>query len=436
MRPIRIGLIAAVLVALAAPGAAFAADKKDAKADAKTAISPDSLKKGMAAAPAVVQQAGLTCTVKSARLIGSVPADKKSGTGEREFYEVACNEGSGYVMGATKGGGVDVNSCLETMGGTTSCLLPDNAGAAATLGPALAKNGIACTPDKVRGIGQTTNDSFVEVSCQGGVGYILQLAKPADLSKPIKASNCLQYDAAPGGQLKCTLVEPAARLAVVDRYVTESKVSCAIKARRYIGQFKDGGEGYEAACEDGKGYVLRVNKDGTLAPAQECVKAPGLCELIDARQAMSEQAALYTRLAKAAGSNCDVDKYALFPSTPGKEVLEMACKDGNSAVGIFPASGKGEVLDCAHGMIAGYRCGPGKLKYDPVTADLKKLGKPDCTVSEMAVRGKTAAGVTQVEVACADGLPGYLMQYATPSSATEAVGCRLTQCTLPANKKS
>jgi hypothetical protein len=434
MRPIRIGLIAAVLVALAAPGAALAADKKPAAA-APSAISPDAIKKGMAAAPAVVQQAGLTCGVKAARLIGSVPADKKTGVGARDFYEVACNEGGGYVMGATKGGGVDVNSCLETMGGTTSCLLPENAGAAATLTPALAKAGIACTPEKIRGIGQTTNDSFLEVACQGGVGYILQLAKPADLSKPLKGSNCLQYDAA-NGQLKCTLVEPAARLAIVDRYVTEAKVTCAVKDRRYIGQFKDGAEGYEAACQDGKGYVLRVNSKGEVR-ADECVKSPGLCELIDARQAMSEQAALYTRLAKASGSTCEVDKYALFPTTAatqGREVLELACKDGSAVVGFFPATGKGEVLDCAHSMIAGFRCGPGKMKYDPMTADLKKLGKPDCAVSEMSVRGKTAAGISQVEVACADGLPGYLVQYSNPTTATEAVGCRLTQCTLAANK--
>src|SRR5436190_233007 len=339
MRPIRIGLIAAVLVALAAPGAALAADKKPAAA-APPPIPRTATKRGMAAAPAGARKAGLPGGVRAARLIGSVPADKKTGVGARDFYEVACNEGGGYVMGATKGGGVDVNSCLETMGGTTSCLLPENAGAAATLTPALAKAGVACTPDKIRGIGQTTNDSFLEVACQGGVGYILQLAKPADLSKPLKGSNCLQYDAA-NGQLKCTLVEPAARLAIVDRYVTEAKVTCAVKDRRYIGQFKDGAEGYEAACQDGKGYVLRVN-------------------------------------------------------------------------------GKGEVLDCAHSMIAGFRCGPGKMKYDPMTADLKKLGKPDCAVSEMSVRGKTAAGISQVEVACADGLPGYLVQYSTPTTATEA----------------
>lgn len=432
MRPIRFGLIAAVLVALAAPGAAFAADKKaDAKA-AQPAVSADAIKKGMAQAPAYVQQAGLTCSVKNARLIGSVPADKKTNTPAREFYEVACNEGVGYVMGAAKGGAVDVNNCLETLGGSTSCLLPENANAMSPLGAAMAKNGVNCTPEKVRGIGQTTNDSFLEVACQGGVGYIVQAAKPADLSKPLKMNNCLAYDAS-SGQLKCTLYDHAARLAVIDRLVTDAKVTCAIKDKRYIGQFKDGSEGYEAACNDGKGYVLKVDAKGVVS-SQECVKAPGLCELIDARQAMSEQASLYTRLAKSAGSNCDVDKYALFPSTPGKEVLELQCKDGSSAVGIFPTSGKGEVLDCAHGMIAGFRCGQGRMKYDPVTADLKKLGKADCAVSEMSVRGKTAAGISQVEVACADGLPGYIVMYSNPTTPTEAVGCRLTQCTLAANK--
>lgn len=434
MRSIRFGLIAAMLVAFATPGAALAQSKDKGKAAAAApAISEAQRKKGMVEAPAVVQAAGLSCQVADARHIGGVPADKKTNTPAKDFYEVACNGGTGYVFGMVKGGGAapDVNSCIETSG-TTTCILPANANANAALAPALQKAGVTCAVDKVRGIGQTTTESFIEVLCQGGVGYIVAAAKPADLAKPIKVNNCLGYDAA-AGQLKCTLAEPAARLAVVDRYATDAKVTCAVKDRRYIGIFKDGGEGYEASCQDGKGYVFKVANTGTVT-ATECVKSPGLCELTDSRQALSEQAALYTRLAKAAGSNCDVEKYALFPATPGREVLELTCKDGTATVGIFPASGKGEVLSCDRAMIAGFRCGAGKVKYDGMTADLKKLGKPDCVVSEVALRGKTAAGVTQVEVACADGLPGYVMMYATPASASDAIGCRLTSCGLPANK--
>ena len=432
MRPIRFGLIAAIMVALATPGAALAQAKGKAKDD-KPAVSEAQRKKGMADAPAIVQAAGLTCQVEDARLIGSVPADKKTNTPAKDFYEVACQGDAGYVFGMVKGGGAapDVNACIETSGSTT-CILPGNANANAALAPALQKAGVTCAVDKVRGIGQTTTESFIEVLCQGGTGYIVAAAKPGDLSKPIKANNCLGYDAA-AGNLKCTLAEPAARLAVVDRLATDAKVACTVKDRRYIGIFKDGGEGYEAACTDGKGYVLKVAANRAVN-ATECVKSPGLCELTDSRQALNEQAALYTRLAKSAGSNCDVDKYALFPATPGREVLELTCKDGSAAVGIFPASGKGEVLSCDRAMIAGFRCGAGKTKYDSITADLKKLGKPDCVVSDVALRGKTAAGVTQVEVACSDGLPGYVMMYATPVSATEAIGCRLTACGLPSNR--
>jgi hypothetical protein len=424
------GLIAALLVAVMAPGAALAADK--GKAADPNAIPADSRKKGMAEAPKVVQAAGLACTVTDARLVGTVSANKATNTPARDFYEVACNEGVGYVLGAQKDGPVDVNSCIETYGGTVACKLPANLDPRVALGAALTKAGSPCTAENVRGIGQTASGAFIEVACQGGVGYIVQGSKPFDVNKPMKPTNCLAYDAQPGGQLKCTLAEPATRLQVVDKLVGDAKVTCGVKDRRYIGTFKDGSEGYEVSCTQGKGYVLKVSSKGVVA--QECTQAPGLCELVDARAAMSEQAALYTRLAKAAGSSCDVASYALFPSQPGKEVLELTCKDGAEMVGVFPVGGKGEVYDCGRAMIAGYKCGPGKAKYDSLTADLRTLGKTECVVSDVALRAKSDKGQPQIEVACTDGKPGYLVQYENPNKPVEALGCRLTGCTLPTNR--
>ena len=425
MRPMLKGLIAALAIAVVTPGVA-AAQKKD-----EGGVSAANRKKGMAEAPAVVQTAGLSCQIADARFVGTAAADKAANRSARTIYEVACNDGGGYVLYAAKEGTADFNTCIETQGTNLACQLPANANPNAPLTPALEKAGYACPVEKARYIGQTPNQTVLEVACQGGRGYLVFASKPLDLAKPLTVSNCLINDASPTANVKCTLNEPAVRQAAVDNFMAQTKVACTVKDRRFVGMFKDGSEGYETACADGKGYILKVTKAG-VATAEECVRNPGLCELTDARQAMSEQAALYTKLAKAAGSNCEVTEYALFPAQQGREVLELVCKDGTSAVGIFPASGKGEVYDCGRALIAGFRCGKTKPKYDALTADLRKLGKQDCVVSDVVLRSKEPQ--QKVEVACADGLPGYMVTYSNPTTPVEALGCRLTACGLPSNR--
>ena len=74
MRPIGLGLIAALMVALMAPAAAMAAPAKAAT----PTVRPEDRKAGMADAPAIVSSANLPCQVSDARLAGKAPADKKT----------------------------------------------------------------------------------------------------------------------------------------------------------------------------------------------------------------------------------------------------------------------------------------------------------------------------------------------------------------------
>ena len=127
----------------------------------------------------------------------------------------------------------------------------------------------------------------------------------------------------------------ATRLAVVDRLAQAANNGCVVKDRRFVGSAKDGSDYFEASCQDGKGYIFKAT-GGQFVQAVGCGQAQGLlggCTLTDARQATAEQAALYTKLARAAGSNCDVDHYALFPMQGNTEVVELACKDGSGAIG-------------------------------------------------------------------------------------------------------
>ena len=59
-----------------------------------------------------------------------------------------------------------------------------------------------------------------------------------------------------------------------------------------------------------------------------------------------------------------------------------------------------------------------------------------CEVSNSRVVGKTEKGTTYVEVACADKLKGYMLEYesAPAVSAVRAVGCAFAgNCKLPGN---
>ena len=121
--------------------------------------------------------------------------------------------------------------------------------------------------------------------------------------------------------------------------------------------------------------------------------------------------------------------------------MELVCKDGTGAIGIFKAGGKGtQVLDCGRAPIAGFKCSLTKdTGYAMLTADLKKFrADTTCEVSNSRVVGKTEKGTTYMEVACTDKLKGYIIEYqpAPAVTAISATGCAFAAgntCKLPGN---
>jgi len=153
----------------------------------------------MADTPALATAAGLACTVSDARWVGE---DKKTG---QNYYEIACNPGLGGVLIAKKDDPKPAYyPCLETAKpgpdgkpGQLSCKLPGNADPVQALAPFVAKSGVTCVVDKARSIGASTRNTFFEVSCQGGFGYIVVASYPADANAEVKANTCLAYDDRP-----------------------------------------------------------------------------------------------------------------------------------------------------------------------------------------------------------------------------------------------
>lgn len=439
MRSLGIGL-AAVLAVVAFAPAAVSQGKKAPE------ITEKQRTQGMAEAPALARAAGVACTVSDARFIGKV-SDKKAKTATN-YYEVDCDQGLGFIVQAAEGGQATVFSCIEAntpqpdgKPPSLPCMLPGNADPKSDLAPLIAAAKVQCTPEQVRGIGQSATATYMELACQGSTqGFILKASTPIDAAKPVEATDCMLYDEAESN-IKCTLRTKDARLQVIDTYVAAAKNGCQVKDRKYVGMSQGGATYFEAACTDGKGYMYKVDK-GALTAATECAKSTmimGGCTLTDAKEAITAQNDLYTRLAKGVNFDCAVSKYAPFPSPAGKDVVELSCGNRpDGGVGIFGATAaQSQIVDCARAPIAGYKCSFTKpdAAYNLVTADLKKHGKNDCAVSNTRMVGKTAKGTAYFEVACADGLKGYVIEYEVEKlNAIAVIGCAFAgSCKLPGN---
>jgi|HubBroStandDraft_5_1064220.scaffolds.fasta_scaffold51089_2 hypothetical protein len=440
------GLVAALMAAIL-PITSYAA------ATAPKPPDPDSIKKGMAAAPGVITQAGLDCNLANARLLGKA-TDAKTKVAS-SYYEIACKQAEGFIVAVPdKGGAAQVFTCLEVRNTPTSgaqCMLPENADPKQGLIALVAKYKPGCSVTDARAIGQTADRTATvfEVACQGGPGYNIQASFPLSVAKPATFNPCFAMPA--DSPEKCTLTDAATSSSYVDSLATKMGKPCVVTNRRYVGATNDGSSFFEVACDDKKGYMIEQAANGDIKPAIDCAVADNIgggCTLTNSRAAQTEQAGLYTRLAHEAGYPCDVSQYAPFNvNVPGHEVVELACSNRpDGAVAIFPASSseKAQIYDCAHSEIAGYRCSFTKpdASFAALTADLNKAGKSSCVVSGSRFIGKTTDGTAYLETACADGNPGFIISYSPgpPFVPKEAIGCAFAKgiaggCQLPTNQK-
>ena len=444
MRSLIVGLFAALLAVAVLPVAAFAAD-----APAKPAkIDPDKIKAGMAAAPDVITGAALDCKLANARLLGkSVDAKTKA---ESNYYELACANAEGFVVGAPVKAGTApflIYTCLEAATNkSATCSLPENADPKAGLAPLVAQDEPGCQLTNARALGHNDTVTVLEIACQSGAGYIIDASYPFSAAKPATFNPCAGIP--PGGTMQCALTDATAATTYFTGLVGKMGKPCDMKDHRYVGADAKGTAYFEVACNDGKGYILEVANTGGVTPI-DCIVADNIgggCTLTNARQAQTEQAALYSKLAHNAGFACDVSKYATIPaSLPGKDVDELVCSNRpDGAVGIFgTGSDKAQIDNCAVSELAGFRCSFTKpdAAYPLITADLKKLGKDSCVVSGTRPVGTTPDKTGFLEVACADGNPGYMMTYSlVDMSVKDATACSFAKdlaggCTLPTNQK-
>jgi hypothetical protein len=421
MRFLAIGLMAAALAAAVAPAASYAADKTvgDAKSHADA----------MKAVPALIQQVGLNCTPVDAYSPGASKAKDANGKEvTTKLYEVACQQGLGWMIFAPDGGAPSAFDCLalsvrkpkagEADKNQVYCRLPQNENPAAALQPLLAQAGASnCTVKEARWMGGTPDGKLdeYEVLCAEGAAYVLQVPKAGGTQK-LTAVNCMSQK--PG---ECQYFGKDAYMAKLTAMAQPANRPCQITDGRYIGSTPQKHNFYEVACSDGKsGYVLEADANDRFVQAIDCGKASGIgggCQLTSAEAAQTSESTVYTQAAKAIGFNCNVKSYHSFgtDSKTGREVVELAC-DGHpeSYIALLPVDKgqQGEYMNCVRAGGIGLKCvlSPAEATYAKMSSELQAAGK-SCQVANARDVGTTKEGDNYVEAACANG-PGFMLNYA------------------------
>jgi hypothetical protein len=414
-------------------------------------VDPEARKQGMLAAPAIIFSTGLDCRLADARYMGgrTVPKTRDKKEDRIDYYEIACKAAEGFIIATHTSAATQIYTCLEAVPVKgAACQLPGDADPKEGVAPELAAAGVSCGIKDARGVGHTDDgkETVFEVACQDGSGYILHTSFPVSASKPARVEPCLAMTLSGAGPA-CTLTDAISVSASFNNLVSQSGKNCQAKDRRFVGMAEeDNSFIYEVSCADGKGYLIFQSDKGALVKTVDCATVE-TCKLTDPRAAELERAELYSSRARTAGYACDVAKYARFDvGIPSGQAIELQCSNRpDGAVAIFPASEAepARIYDCAHSELIGFRCQftQADAAYPNLTNDLRKLGQMRCVVSTSRVFGITKENIGYIEVACADGAPGYMIGYAlpamTPKQAVSCVEARLIGggCTLPGNPK-
>ena len=437
MRRLATALLAlAALTMGAAPLAAHAQDK------AKAPITKEQRDKGMKDAPAAVQKAGLTCTVSDAYYLG-----KSNGADKADIYEVACQQGLGYIVLAGPST-TKAYDCLATATQPTlSCRLAANADPKQGLKTYISAAGVTCTPTNARYLGSNPTNSVYEVACQEGPGFVLETPAPGVSSTAVQAIPCLQAS----GNMACTLTSKAQDDAYLAALVSKAGRTCQISASRYIGTDKTTNAAfYEVGCGAQPGFVLAANKTGGVDRVLSCAQAQGLggCTFTSAAQVAAADTANYTRMAKAGGFDCDVSKYRDIGLDANKDdIVELACSNRpDGTVAVFPATpgaGRTQFVDCVKagefGDSGACTLTSAQPVYNKYTAALAAKGRSSCKVSGARYLGRSPSGTDFVETACTDGKPGWVIELTQTDQVKQLLSCGQAKgvglaCQLPTNK--
>lgn len=229
-------------------------------------------------AQAAATAAGLTCQVSESALLGTTNDND-------DLYEVACAGGGGYIL--TTASPPQSFECLvlaaqadriRAEGGevaaNSTCTLPGNQSAAATIAAFAVEAGVSCQVDAGKALGATPEGNLVyEVGCAGVDGYHIERT-----AQGWKATDCLQIMAT---NLTCEFTTIAEQVAGYKPLLVGTAIDDCDPARIHLLAQNDTGRFIEVKCASGEGYVTRVkdNAVGQVYPCALAVRIGGGCTM-------------------------------------------------------------------------------------------------------------------------------------------------------------
>ena len=452
---IRPGSVIAALAALALGAAPLAAQAAAKAPPAAPTFSKDQKDKGKKDVPPLISAAGVTCTMTDAALLGTSEEKVDGKAVKSTIYEAACSEGMGYILMAKPNAKPQAFDCVQISDSPSlTCKLEANANPPAALQPVVAKTGRTCTVNKAKYLGSSPSTGIIryEVGCSDGPGFVLDAPAPGSTTQPSTIS-CLKAES---GQINCAFTPKEQSVTQLTQLTAAQPAAkdCKVKDARWVtSDPSKNSDYYELGCDAGKpGFMTEVAANGTFMRTLSCAQAQGIaggCTFTDVNTAQSSENGTYTKLAKAAGYQCDVSKYRSLgiDAATKSEVVEIACGNRpDGAVAYFPidAGGKARFFDCIRAASRGITCRLSKedTAYPKLTAALASKGKSTCKVSGARNIGIAADTKTEyVETACADGLPGYVIAFDdTSDTVKDLITCGAAAglgggCKLPTNQK-
>lgn len=222
------------------------------------------------AAGALLAQSGKTCQMSKSRAIGPLQSGDFA-------YEVACSDGTGYIIEAANTGAY--HTAISCANAGDACKLTDATkveSAETGVYTRLAKaGGFQCDVAKYRYIGmdQKTNSEVVELQCANRPDGVF--AKfPSDNSGRATFYDCIQAGAL--GQT-CKLSDPSV---VYDKYTqalaSQGKKTCKVSNAHWLALTTEGDNYVETACSDGlPGWVILMTPSGSAKEVQTCGQVKG-----------------------------------------------------------------------------------------------------------------------------------------------------------------
>lgn len=243
----------------------------------------------LAEAAALVKSVNLPCAVDDASQIAEGPETVDGKTLNTKTYEVACNNGMGYLLVSQDSEspygfscfGADAQRAEAIAEGKPPgfvCTLPAIADPRMMATQILAHLGTTCQATGVRWMGQSakSHTEFTEIACSDGTGYVLASAMPGSVTAPMDTS-CV--DAAKRG-IMCKLTKAGPPPITIDTFkdaLAMHDVICDATNVHVIGQETvQKRHVVEFQCAQyPKGLVAFIPLNGNTAPFQtmNCAEA-------------------------------------------------------------------------------------------------------------------------------------------------------------------